>query len=243
MILGTPHVDYNTLQLDFGQYCHIFYGTSNTQAPRSIGAIALHPKNTSGSYYFMSLETGKQIHSNQWKVLAITDAVIKRVEALAELEGTPPLIDGELQFEWSPGSPILDHPSPPPSPPTQPDPGLMVTEDVPVVPIVFPDPSSNPNVHAVQGANSSSPQPPQSLPAPSTPSDDDYLANKDPFDDVPTLEESPEPQPDSDNDLSIRSDSSDDISQHTNDDSDLSYDDDTSSDHKQQHTRQQQLHQ
>ena len=113
MILGTPTLNYKNLKLDFGQYCQVHDGTSNTQKPRSVDAIALRPKNNTGSYYFMSLESGKQIHSNNYTELAITPAIIARVEAMAEKEGAPPLDNGKLLFEWSPGHPIDDTPLPP----------------------------------------------------------------------------------------------------------------------------------
>lgn len=128
MILGSPPVNYHNLKLDFGQYCQVHDGTDNTQSAQSVGAIALCPKNTQGSYYFMSLATGKQIHSNNWVELAITPEVIACVEALAAAEGISPLINGELTFEWSPGVVIHDtvqeplpnaaglHPTPLPQP-------------------------------------------------------------------------------------------------------------------------------
>ena len=47
--------------------------------PRSIGGIALRPKNDRGSYYFMSLETGIRIHARQWTVLHSTELVIGKV--------------------------------------------------------------------------------------------------------------------------------------------------------------------
>ena len=109
MILGEQPVDFNNLKLDFGQYCEVHDGTDNSQRPRSIGAIALRPKyQSSGSYYFMSLESGRKVHSNNWIELGITDAVIARVEQLAIQDGVDPMIDGELNFEWAPGVPILD---------------------------------------------------------------------------------------------------------------------------------------
>ena len=55
MILGTPKVDYNNLCLDFGQYCQVHDGTTNTARSRSVGAIALRPKNSRGSYFLCLL--------------------------------------------------------------------------------------------------------------------------------------------------------------------------------------------
>ena len=98
MVLGAPPVDYNTLKLNFGQYYQIFNGTTSTPTPRTIGAIALRPKNSTGSYYFMSLETGKILHSNQYHPLAITEHVISRVETIAANEGNAALTNGKLTF-------------------------------------------------------------------------------------------------------------------------------------------------
>ena len=101
---GKPQVKF--LKLDFGQYCQVYNGTDSMMKLRSVGAIALRPHNNRGSYSFMSLNTGKKIHSNQWTELAINEEVIKRVEELAEAEGINEMINGELTFEWAPGVPI-----------------------------------------------------------------------------------------------------------------------------------------
>jgi hypothetical protein len=75
MILGDKKSDYNNLKLDFGQYCQVYDGTSNDQNSRSVAAIALRPRNNRGSYYFMSLRTGKRIHAKKWIELPVTDEV------------------------------------------------------------------------------------------------------------------------------------------------------------------------
>ena len=62
--------------------------------------------NDRGSYYFMSLDTGKCIHSTQWTEIPITNEVIQRVEEIVEENGMEPLVDEELIFEWEPGRPI-----------------------------------------------------------------------------------------------------------------------------------------
>jgi len=150
MILGDQPVDFNHLKLDFGQYCEIHDGTDNSQRPRSIGAIALRPKyQSSGSYYFMSLESGRKVHSNNWIELGITDAVIARVEQLAIQDGVAPMIDGELNFEWAPGVPItdvfddtLDNPS---------NPNGVASMNVTNMPVIF-DNNGTPSTHVVQGA-------------------------------------------------------------------------------------------
>ena len=74
---------------------------------RSVGGIVLRPKNYRGSYYFMSLKTGRRIHVRQWNVLHITESVICRVEKLAVGKGTNGIVDGDMLFEWKPRDPIL----------------------------------------------------------------------------------------------------------------------------------------
>ena len=44
--------------------------------PMSVVGIALRPKNDRGSYYFISLNTGRRIHVRQWTVLHTTESVI-----------------------------------------------------------------------------------------------------------------------------------------------------------------------
>ena len=75
---------------------------------RSVGAIALRPKNEMGSYYFMSLRSGRRIHSNQWTVLHVTDDVVQRVYDLSDQGGVQDMKYGQILFEWEPGVPIQD---------------------------------------------------------------------------------------------------------------------------------------
>ena len=193
MILGTPKPNYANLKLGFGQYCQIHLGTTNTQQSRSIGAISLRPKNQSGSYYFMSLETGRQVqvHSNNYIPLAITDAVIDQVEEPAEEEGMPPLQDGEMVFEWSPGVPILDE--------TDPNPNGLDFQSAPSpfdVDVLTPPVFFDNTPVSEQGADINTTMEPEPLDEPVPPSiaplehtntintddqEDDYLDNNDPF--------------------------------------------------------------
>ena len=110
IVTGLPDPDFNNMRIEFGHYAQIFEERrrTNTTAPRTIGAIALNPTgNTQGSYYFLSLDTGARVTRQQWTELPITQAVIDRVEELAEQQDQP-LIDGELVFEWAPNMPIID---------------------------------------------------------------------------------------------------------------------------------------
>jgi hypothetical protein len=87
MILGAEHPNYRNLRVSFGAYCQVFDETTNDMKSRSVGGIALRPKNDRGSYYFMSLRTGRRIHATRWTELPITDEVIQRVDDLASNDG------------------------------------------------------------------------------------------------------------------------------------------------------------
>eukprot|EP00957_Ditylum_brightwellii_P139515 10633027-Ditylum_brightwellii.AAC.1 len=51
---------------------------------RTIGAIALRPTgNAAGSYYFLSLNTGKRINRRAWTALPMPEEVVKKVHRLA----------------------------------------------------------------------------------------------------------------------------------------------------------------
>ena len=56
----------------------------------------------------MSLDTGKVIHSHDWRELPIDHFVINRVHDLALQEGQPVLVDGFPIFEYAPGIPVND---------------------------------------------------------------------------------------------------------------------------------------
>ena len=67
--------------------------------PRSLGGISLRPKNDRGSYYFMSLETGRRINARKWTVLHITESVIVRLEEFSANERINAMVYGEMIFE------------------------------------------------------------------------------------------------------------------------------------------------
>ena len=66
IVLGLPKPDCSKLRISFGSYAQVFDSTDNSMNKRSLPAIALKPSNNKGGYYFMSLYTGRQIHSYQW---------------------------------------------------------------------------------------------------------------------------------------------------------------------------------
>ena len=81
---GKSKMDISLRTIAYGQYAQVHDGTDNTDRPRSIYGIAMYQKNEREGYAFMSLETGKLIHSNIWKQLPITPDVIERVESIAK---------------------------------------------------------------------------------------------------------------------------------------------------------------
>ena len=98
MILGQEKTDYPNLKLESGQYFQVYKKTRNGTTSMIVGVISLKPKNDSGSYYFMSLETGRIIHVRQWTVLHVTESVIDRVEKFVTNEGINEMVDGYMLF-------------------------------------------------------------------------------------------------------------------------------------------------
>ena len=105
IIDNLPHVDYNDLKYEFGQYVqlHITQKFTNNMKSRTIGAIVLGPNNIRGNYNYMSLETGAKINGRVVAELPITDEVIHRVEELGVEQGQPYRKSKMLQYEWRPG--------------------------------------------------------------------------------------------------------------------------------------------
>jgi hypothetical protein len=103
IVMGMPKPDYNTMQLEFGSYVQVYDGTSNDTKSRTMGAIATNPTgNSSGDYFFMSIETGRRIHRRSWTLLPISDAAISLVEALAFQENMPPIDQDNMVHEYDP---------------------------------------------------------------------------------------------------------------------------------------------
>jgi hypothetical protein len=106
IIDNLPHIDYNDLKYEFGQYVqlHITEKVTNTMKTRTIGAIVLGPGNIRGKYNFMSLETGMQINGRVVAILPITNEVMERVEALGQEQQQPFRVSKMLKYEWRPGT-------------------------------------------------------------------------------------------------------------------------------------------
>lgn len=108
IVTGKNSPDMNLKRISFGSYAMVYIGTQNNMKRRGVPAIALRESNEAGGHYFMSLYTGKELHSNSWDELPIDDEVIAKVDALALAEKQPLLPDSYPLFEWSPGLTIDD---------------------------------------------------------------------------------------------------------------------------------------
>ena len=108
IVTGRPKPNFNNPTIGFGRYALIHAKTTNNMKGRSVPGIALRASNEWGGFYFMSLLSGKRIHSNNWTELPISEEVIARVYELATHENQPELVDGMPLFEWELGKPIED---------------------------------------------------------------------------------------------------------------------------------------
>jgi len=86
IVLGTQRLYYNNIKLSFGTYVNLHDGTDNSTKSRVVGDIALRSPNEHGSYYCMSLRTGKKLNSSRWTQLPITDEVIDRIKNMCIYE-------------------------------------------------------------------------------------------------------------------------------------------------------------
>eukprot|EP00957_Ditylum_brightwellii_P002795 215106-Ditylum_brightwellii.AAC.1 len=111
IVLGRHNPDIGRKTIHFGAYAMVHTKTTNSMKQRSVNTIALRASNSKDGYYFMSLHTGAEIHSNNRDPLPIDDYCIKTVEKLAEDEEQPLLPDNMPLFEWAPGVSIEDEDS------------------------------------------------------------------------------------------------------------------------------------
>ena len=110
IIDNLPHIDYNDIKYEFGQYVqlHVSHKVTNNMKSRTVGAIVLGPTNLRGRYNFMSLETGSKVNGRVVAEIPITDEVIERVEELGLQQQQPFRASRMLKYEWRPGIPIGD---------------------------------------------------------------------------------------------------------------------------------------
>ena len=95
-------------RFQFGQYVQTHEEHNNSMSPRTVGALALRPTgNAQGSYYFMSLSTGRVLNRLRGTALPMPDDVIDRVHRMAhQQKADPGLLFGDRNM-----TPIYDEPS------------------------------------------------------------------------------------------------------------------------------------
>ena len=110
IIDNLPHIDYNDLKYEFGQYIqlHVTEKVTNTMKSRTIGAIVMGPRKIQGRYNFMSLETGAEINGRVVAEIPLTVEVIERVESLGKAQNQPFRASKMLKYEWRPGTTVAD---------------------------------------------------------------------------------------------------------------------------------------
>ena len=60
---------------------HEEHNTDMTQ--HTLGAIATRPSNDAGSYYFISLQSGRRINRHSWTSLPLSEAIVAQFHCLA----------------------------------------------------------------------------------------------------------------------------------------------------------------
>ena len=79
-------------QVDYKRHCHFQFGEymqtheehNNSMNPRTVGAIALHPVgNAQGSFYFLSIATGRVLNRLHATALPMPDDVIDKLHRMA----------------------------------------------------------------------------------------------------------------------------------------------------------------
>jgi len=109
LIVGTPAPSYKQITaLNFGDYVHVPNESNSKNTPRTTGAIALFPsRNSSDSWYFMSLVTGSTIHRYKWDQLPASQDTIKQVHHIADTQKQSP-VDKNFGYELILGTPLRE---------------------------------------------------------------------------------------------------------------------------------------
>ena len=100
IVQGLPKPNMKYKRIVYGSHALVYAGTNNRLDARCIPAIALNSSNEHGGHYFMSLYSGKKLHSYKWEETPIDEEIINRVEELAEEENAPKMKRGYPVFTW-----------------------------------------------------------------------------------------------------------------------------------------------
>ena len=108
IVTGMPNIDYNKLKIRTGLYAQVHINASITNTPKActVGGIALYQADENGSWYFMFLEMGERLHSNNWTEMPISDDVVRRVNEMGLQEGQADMRQDGPIFEWGPNEPM-----------------------------------------------------------------------------------------------------------------------------------------
>ena len=94
-------------QVDYKRHCHFQFGEytqtheehNNSMNPRTVGAIALRPVgNGQGSFYFMSITTGRVLNRQHTTALPMPDKVIDKIHRIARQQKNNP---GLIFADWN----------------------------------------------------------------------------------------------------------------------------------------------
>ena len=99
-IVTGQQVDYKRhCRFQFGEYAQTHEEHNNSMNPRTIGAIALRPVgNGQGSFYFMSITTGRVLNRLHAMALPMPDEVIDKIHRMARQQKTNP---GLVFADWN----------------------------------------------------------------------------------------------------------------------------------------------
>ena len=99
-IITAQKVDYKRhYRFQFGEYAQTHEEHNNSMNPRTIGAIVLRPVgNGQGSFYFMSITTGRVLKRQHATALPMPDKVIDKIHRMARQQKTNP---GLVFADWN----------------------------------------------------------------------------------------------------------------------------------------------
>ena len=97
-IITGQKLDYNRhCRYQFGEYTQTHEQHDNSMNPRTVGALALRPTgNAQGSFYFLSISTGRVLNRLRATPLQMPDDVVDRIHHMARQQrGNPGLVFGD----------------------------------------------------------------------------------------------------------------------------------------------------
>ena len=100
-IVTGQKLDYNRhCRYQFGEYAQTHEQHDNSMNPRTVGALALRPTgNAQGSFYFMSISTGRVLNRLHATPLPMPDDVVDRIHRMARRQrGNPGMLFGDRRM-------------------------------------------------------------------------------------------------------------------------------------------------